>query len=215
MAGLDRVSGMRTAFEFVFKSDIYGDYWEFGVAKGHSLFRAWENWREFSISMDRMHEMRFVAFDSFTGIPILKPEDKLTAYEIFQPGQYAHSRADVANWLISKKVNPSRFTFIEGVYEESLSRSDTIATLKGAQAAIVHIDCDLFSSASVVLDFIGPHLVEGSTLLFDDWFCYRGRRDKGVHGAFRAWLERSNWSAEEYFRYDWCGKCFIMVDYSA
>ncbi len=215
MSGLDRVSGMHRAFEFVFKSDVYGDYWEFGVARGHSLYRAWENWREFSQAMNRMHDMRFVAFDSFEGIPPLQPEDQLATYEVFQPGQYAHTRAEVAEWLQAKGVDLQRFTFVEGFYEDALGRPETAATVAGTHAAIVHIDCDLYSSATHVLDFIAPHLVEGSVLLFDDWFCYRGRRDKGVHGAFRVWLERSRWSAEEYFRYDWPGICFIMVDYTS
>lgn len=85
--------------------------------------------------------------------------------------------------------------------------------MKGKKAAVVHIDCDLYSSARDVLQFVEPHLVEGSLILFDDWFCYRGRRDKGVRGAFEKWLMTSGWAAEEYFRYDWPCICFIMVRY--
>ena len=77
----------------------------------------------------------------------------------------------------------------------------------------MHIDCDSYSPARDVLEFVEPHLVEGSLVLFDDWFCYRGRRDKGARGAFEAWLKTSGWSAEEYFRYDWPCICFIMVRY--
>lgn len=56
--------------------------------------------------------------------------------------------------------------------------------------SIFHIDCDLYESTVVVLEFIRPLLQDGSVLVFDDWFYYRGHPQRGERGAFAEWLGR-------------------------
>ena len=38
--------------------------------------------------------------------------------------------------------------------------------------AIVHMDCDLYASSKTVLELIGPRLVPGTVMVFDDYFNY-------------------------------------------
>ena len=57
------------------------------------------------------------------------------------------------------------------------------------KAAIVMIDCDLYSSTKEVLKFITPLLVDGSILIFDDWYAYKGSPFKGERRATSEWLE--------------------------
>ena len=38
--------------------------------------------------------------------------------------------------------------------------------------AFVHLDCDLYSSTKVVLNFLAPRLVPGTVILFDEYFNY-------------------------------------------
>jgi len=51
--------------------------------------------------------------------------------------------------------------------------------------AFLHLDADLYSSTKTVLDLIGPRLVTGSVVLFDEYFSNPGWQD----GEHRAWLE--------------------------
>ena len=88
---------------------------------------------------------------------------------------------------------------VKGYFKDTLPKEEIYPI------AVAHIDCDLYSSTVEVLEFLKPRLVDGALLLFDDWFCYRGRSDKGER---RAWLE-SGLKAQEYFNYAIQGKCMI------
>lgn len=49
----------------------------------------------------------------------------------------------------------------------------------------LHVDCDLYSSTKTVLDLVGPRLVEGSIVVFDEYFNYP-QWQKHEH---KAWME--------------------------
>ena len=52
----------------------------------------------------------------------------------------------------------------------------------------------------------------GSLLLFDDWYHFKGRKDKGERLAFREFLkENNNIKCEEFLRYGTFCKAFIVV----
>ena len=81
-----------------------------------------------------------------------------------------------------------------------------------SQVALVHIDCDLYSSTKVALELIKDKLQVGSLIYFDDWFLYRGRRDKGERRAFSEFLEENpEISCEEFLRYAAACKAFIVT----
>jgi len=55
--------------------------------------------------------------------------------------------------------------------------SDTLPAFLAANPGAVrfaHIDCDLYSSARTVLDLLASRLVDGSILVFDEYFNYAG-----------------------------------------
>ena len=55
--------------------------------------------------------------------------------------------------------------------------------------AFLHVDCDLYSSTKTVLDLVGPRLVPGSIVAFDEYFNFPGwdgARAQGVAGVRRA-----------------------------
>ena len=56
-------------------------------------------------------------------------------------------------------------------------------------ASIVMVDCDLYSSTKSVLDFITSLVVEGSIIIFDDWFAFKGNPNRGEQLACSEWLE--------------------------
>jgi len=51
--------------------------------------------------------------------------------------------------------------------------------------AFVHFDGDTYESAKTILDLVGPRLVVGTVLVFDEYFGYRGWKI----GEYRAWQE--------------------------
>src|SRR3989442_413196 len=67
---------------------------------------------------------------------------------------------------------------------------------RGRRRYVVHIDCDLYESARVVLGWLEPVLATGSVLIFDDWFSFENEPDPDQHGerrAFGEWPDRGRW----------------------
>jgi len=77
-------------------------------------------------------------------------------------------------------VPASAFNVVLGLFDESLTNKIPIE-----QAAIVWIDCDLYSSTVPVLKFIKPLLQDGSLVLFDD---FGGTADESERRALREFL---------------------------
>lgn len=85
-------------------------------------------------------------------------------------------------------IGKDRIFAIPGYYEDSL-KSSLYTTLKLKEASIVMIDCDLFSTTKSVLEFITHLIVDGTILIFDDWFAYKGHPYRGQRRATAEWLE--------------------------
>lgn len=210
-AGIDRIGALRKAFEFVYKSETRGDYYEFGVFQGVSLARAIKAdvvWRSKS---GASYIENFFGFDSFEGLPQFIEGDHLNDYEVFKPSQFSDTQPQLVLDNITKEgLSVERVSLISGFYSESLKCDSTLKMVKNSKVAIAHIDCDLYSSAVDCLDFLNERLCDGAVVLFDDWFCYRGRPGQGVHKAFNEWKENSGFIVSEYFNYSWAGKAFIV-----
>ena len=52
------------------------------------------------------------------------------------------------------------------------------------------IDCDTFGAAETCLRFCESTIQEGTILILDDFFSYKGHQQKGVYGAFLGWTNR-------------------------
>lgn len=209
--GLDRVDALQRAFEFVYKSETDGSYCEFGVYQGVSLLRAIradDKWRK---KTGRRHIKGFYGFDSFEGLPELEGQDELKGYEVFQAGQFNNTSANgVWSYLQENGISTKDVELIPGFYSQTLCDSQILEKLEGVKFSVVHIDCDLYSSAASCLQFLNGRLVDGAVLLFDDWFCYRGRPDRGVRKAMTEWHDKYGSVVTDYFEYSWAGKAFII-----
>ena len=58
------------------------------------------------------------------------------------------------------------------------------------QVSLLHIDGDLYSSAKTVLDLCGPRLVEGSIVIFDEYFNFPGW-EQHEHRAWEEYVART------------------------
>jgi O-methyltransferase len=171
------------AFAFVRWGRLTGDYLEFGVYDGWSMTAAYHLAEKHGLS-----HMRFLGFDSFEGLPAMIDIDKFP-FQQFDRGELRCDQATVERNLRRNGVDMSRVSLTKGWYSDTLN-APTRERLALTQAAVVWIDCDLYSSTVQVLNFVAPVLQEGTVLVMDDWFLFRAHPERGERRAFTEWLER-------------------------
>jgi hypothetical protein len=121
---------------------LQGDVFEFGVASGES----------FLTFLERCPDRQVYGFDSWEGLP----EDWWTRPK----GAFA-SAPPIFN-------NPNGH-LVKGWYNESAP--DFFRVWHG-QIAILHIDCDLYSSTATVFQHALPYCRPGTVVLFDEYWNY-------------------------------------------
>ena len=180
-----------------------GDYLEFGVNNGKSFMAAYKMAQKFGLT-----DMKFYAFDSFEGLPEISGLDREVMQ--FQRGEYSTTREQFLQNLAEARVDLSKVKTISGWYDQVLN-IETKKSLALKQASVIWIDCDLYESTVPVLNFISDYVVDGTVLIFDDWFCFRGSPKLGEQKAFLEWLERNHdITATEYYKHGFFGNSFIL-----
>jgi O-methyltransferase len=201
-----RHSCIRTGAAFITWNQVEGDYLEFGVWHGRSFAAAyrsimWHRRMHYRLAEDanlpasfdptpeynrwKQNSPRFFAFDSFEGLPKEEGEDQ---HMDFAPGSYRCSEEQFKANLAKAGIDLRDVVVIPGFYDRSLTR-EVKAGYALRKAAMVHIDCDLYESTLYVLDFITDLVGQGTIIIFDDWFRYRGSPKRGEQRACREWLE--------------------------
>jgi O-methyltransferase len=133
------------------------DYLEFGVCEGTSILR-WAN-------LNANENSRFFGFDSFEGLP-----------EAWGPK--APKGAFGVGGRIPVTADP-RVSFVKGWFQDTVP--DFLETFSPRSPLVVHIDCDLFSSAAYALAKLDPFMKPGTTIMFDEF--------SSVMHEFRAWTD--------------------------
>jgi predicted O-methyltransferase YrrM len=128
---------------------------EFGVFSGRSL----------AVIADARKGREVYGFDSFRGLP-----------EDYRP----HVREGA--FAVDGLPSVSGAELVVGWFDDTLP--DFLETHPGP-VDFVHVDGDLYSSAATVLRLVGPRLLPGSVLIFDEFFNYPGWEKH----EFRAWQE--------------------------
>lgn len=124
---------------------IEGHFLEFGVFTGGTI----------RFIARRVRGRSVHGFDSFKGLP--------EAWSGFNLGGKAF---DVGGRL--PRV-PGNVRLHRGYFEDSLP--NWLADNSGP-AAFIHLDCDLYSSTKTIFTLLGPRLVPGTVILFDEYFNY-------------------------------------------
>lgn len=189
---------LRAAASFVTWNQVEGDYLEFGVYQGNSFAAAYHalmrNRRQhLALGYDspdyrrwKDTRPRFFAFDSFAGLPT-GPGERHVDYA---PGAYGCTEAEFRANMLNKGVDSNVVVVVPGFYAQTLN-PDTRARHALAKAAVVMIDCDLYESTALVLDFLTDLVGQGTIVIFDDWFRFRGSPAHGEQRACREWLARN------------------------
>jgi O-methyltransferase len=202
-SGFTREETLDLAMCYVLGSRVEGDYLEFGVAEGQTFAAACY------LSQKRGLSMNCWAFDSFEGIPENKEADA-SGHQMFQAGERRCSEYEFLRNVRRTGADMKRVITVPGWFEGSL-RPDNPRLVNLRKAAVVWVDCDLYSSTTYVLNFLTKYLQYGSLVIFDDWFCYRADPNAGEQRAFREWLDLNpHFSAVELSRISWHGNSFII-----
>ena len=159
---------------------IDGYYFEFGCHKARTMRLAWDTFHS-------LYNWTYVAFDSFEGLPEMDAADSMP---IWKKGDLKTSETDFVNLVTQHGMPRERLKTIKGFYNESLTPAlrDELLPQK---AAVVYIDCDLYSSTACALNFSKDFFQTGTVLVFDDWFCFYGDPAKGERRAFAEFRERN------------------------
>lgn len=185
--GLSKNMGLLAGFHLLSRIGLEGDYLEFGVFRGETFRNAIRAAQQgFRASKNGRFPGRFVAFDSFQGLPhAASMGDGLNPYE---RGDFTASRAHFER-TIGRLRKRFAIEVVPGWFDDTLTE-ETAQRLALHRAAFVNIDCDLFESTVPVLRFVTPMLQTGTILYFDDWFSYRGSLHHGEPRAASEWLAR-------------------------
>lgn len=192
------------ALAYLRVSHVAGDYLEFGVYQGQTLAAA------FHLAKSRgFQSMQFYAFDSFAGLPSPSGVDA-EGYRQFDEGQYQCDEPTFKANLRRQGVDLNRVTIVPGWFKDSLTDAARTA-LPLTRAALIWIDCDLYESAVPVLNFVTDYVQDGAVIVFDDWFAFRSRPERGEQRAFSEWLESTPFvSAVQFLRMGWHGNSFVV-----
>ena len=154
-------------------------YFEFGCHSGRT-FSAAINATKFL----KMRDFACYAFDSFQGLPKTTEADGY-----FEEGTFYTSESSFRSIVRrTTGVNLATQNVIKGFYSQSLTEGLSNELPK---IGVLHIDVDLYSSTVEVLDFSKDLLVNGSVILFDDYYCYSPNPPAGELRALEEFLERN------------------------
>lgn len=115
----------------------------------------------------KLPKLDVFGFDSFEGLP-----------EFWRDG-FDKGFFNTALPAVEKNV-----TLVKGWFDQTLPEFTQKETRK---IAYLHVDCDLYSSTKTIFACLGHRLVEGSVIVFDEYFNYPGWQE-GEYKAFKEFV---------------------------
>jgi hypothetical protein len=191
------------AARFVRNNYVQGAYLEFGVWRGSTFAQFHHAMRRHGLRMD------MYAFDSFEGLPAPSGVDALPGYEPFRAGQFGCTVSEFEAEMAARGVPESAYRLLPGFYDQTLT-AETAEKHGITRVALAWIDCVLYESARTVLEFLGPLLQDGTLLMFNDYYRFKGHPDLGERRAFAEFLQaRPMLRVTDYARFSSVGQAFI------
>lgn len=200
------------ALHYLGASHVYGDYVEFGVWRGDTFATAYHFSQHLSGLFPKFKDMQFHALDSFEGFPELKGDDN---FPQFKEGGRACSIEDFEQGMAQREVDMTRVKTTKGWFSDTLVQNGKVdKEIKDNSLSLAYIDCDLYESTADVLKFIGPKMINGGLMIFDDWYCFAGDPAKGEQRACTEFLTANPTVGLAPFRtFHWHGISFIFHKY--
>jgi hypothetical protein len=147
-----KIMNLYMLLRFYLPNISFGHIVEFGSYKGGSaIFLA-------SIAKKFLPDVKVIGFDTFTGMP----ETDLTIDAHFE-GELLDTDFDGLNKYV-EECNLTNLRFVKGKFEDT---AETFLQNIGP-VALVHIDCDIYSSITYCYTAIKKYFVNGAYIVFDD-----------------------------------------------
>lgn len=207
---------------YVFNNEVEGHIAEFGTGTGFStrtIALAMASFGQLILKQVKPERIEAVKsgfpnlflFDSFAGLPAAKSAvDEASPYVVsgrWHQGRFADLSEPELVALCAKHIEHERITTFEGWFKETLPR-----LAGGTKLAMVHLDCDLYSSTYEVLDHLlaQEHLADGALLFFDDWNCNRASPRFGQRKAWSEILDKYRLEVSDGGEYAMLGHKFYV-----
>lgn len=195
-----------TSLDFLYANRISGDLYEFGTLNGYTA-------RHFAVALGNRPEQSALTlrlFDTFAGFPEIDSEIDRFSYT-YHENQWQKggcSTEEGAGERVARMLGTllpaSRFAINVGSFADTLTRAAA-----PNPAAIIHMDCDLYESARVVLERLSEFdlLQDGTIVIWDDFNCARANPEFGERRAMHEFFgENPRFSCEHWFAYGWHGQ---------
>jgi predicted O-methyltransferase YrrM len=122
-------------------------------------------------------------FDSFEGLP---EKWKMSDRNIFEVGHFSVTNLPTVNENVK---------LIKGWFDDTLPI--WIKNYKNENIKFLHIDCDLYSSTSTILNLLNNKIDTGTIIVFDDFYYWKSPLKyefwkKGEYKALVEWITKYN-----------------------
>jgi O-methyltransferase len=196
---------MRRAFTAFSFNGISGDYAEFGCCGGMTFKLAYQESRK------RGFNCKLWAFDSFCGLPPqVVPEDQ---HPNWIEGTMKTSLEGFTAICRKNLIPESEYCIVAGFYRDTIGTIEPRDPHFPVDISLAYIDCDLYSSTKIVLNFLSGRLKHGMIVALDDYFCYSRT---ALSGERKALMEYSStdqrFHFSPYIQFGWHGMSFIVED---
>jgi hypothetical protein len=191
----------RRAFMALTFNGIDGDYLEFGCCGGVTFVLAHKYLRKYH------HNGHMWAFDSFCGLPPKHLEED--NHPQWVEGAFSIEVDEFKKICEENRIQESEYSLIVGYYEHTLV--DAPVKDLPMNICMVYIDCDMYSSAKVVLDFLIQRLKHGMIIAFDDYYCWSSTQPSGERKACAEHFRNNEeWALVPYIQFGMGGMSFVV-----
>ncbi len=135
----------------IYLDNIKGDYLEFGIFKGKSLYHSIKVAKKLKL----YNETTFWGLDSFKGFPVEN-------HDFYTSENFKSSKKTVEKFF-SKY---DRTNIIEGFFDQTLN-SEPLINIPNISFAFV--DCDIYESAEEVFVYLNKKISNGGFIMIDDF----------------------------------------------
>lgn len=183
---------------------IEGDYLEFGVFTGSSFCHSIRCCKNLLKLNPNLKSTSFFGFDSFEGFGELDKDDK----HPFYTDQNFATSFDKVQKRVKSVSGPFKFKLIKGFFSDSLKNGPTSLGIK--KSRIVFIDSDTYSSSKDAFNFVINTIQEGTFIVLDDYYSYKGSESKGVALAFNEFIVKGKFNIRHVLNYGMGGVVYII-----
>ena len=201
---LEKYHALKKAHYLSVIEGLEGDYLEFGVFTGSSFCHSIRCCQKLAKLNQDVLKTKFYGFDSFEGFGKLQEEED---HPFYRDENFSTSFHQVSTRVKRVAKNVS-FKLAPGFFSDSLKAGPFNMGIE--KARIIFIDSDTYSSASEALLFCASILQEGTFIILDDYYSYRGSESKGVKRAFNEFIDKYGVTVRRVFDYGMGGVVYVI-----